>query len=78
MAISARELNDIEKKALALPVKDRAELAKRLLASLDDSSAQEIETIWAEEAEKRYQAYLQGAVSSRSAKMPPPLARMQC
>lgn len=72
------KLKNIEKKAVALPVKDRAELGERLLASLDNPSAQAIEAVWVEEAEKRYQAYLQGAVSSRSAKMPPPLARVQC
>ena len=61
------ELKDIKQKTLALPVKDWAEFAERLLESLHDPSALEIEAMWVEKAEKRYQAYLQGAVSSRSA-----------
>ena len=56
------ELKGIKQKTLALPVKDWAEFAERLLESLHDPSALEIEAMWVEKAEKRYQAYLQGAV----------------
>lgn len=48
------ELKDIKQKTLALPVKDWAEFAERLLESLHDPSALEIEAMWVEKAEKRY------------------------
>ncbi len=60
-------LSEIKREVLALPLQDRAELAEYLLASLDDLAGQENEALWIEEAERRYQAYLNGAVSARAA-----------
>ncbi|NHQ59797.1 addiction module protein [Chlorobium sp. BLA1] len=59
------ELTDIRRKVLALPMKARAELAEQLLASLDEADGQEIEDIWIDEAEERYQAYLKGEITAR-------------
>ncbi len=59
-------LVEIKRAAMALPVRARAELAEYLLASLDDLAGQENEAVWIDEAEKRYQAYLKGTLSSRS------------
>nr|MBV6631314.1 addiction module protein [Oceanococcus sp. HetDA_MAG_MS8] len=53
----------IENAALSLPVRDRTRLVVHLLESIDQRGAadpQEIERTWAAEANRRYQAYLQG------------------
>ena len=50
--------------ALKLAEKDRAELARLLLLSLDDSADQETELAWAEEAERRYQELRTGSVQA--------------
>jgi putative addiction module component (TIGR02574 family) len=63
----AATLSDIEGQALSLPLAERAALAKRLLASLDETDEAENERIWVEEAERRYQEYLKGRVTSRPA-----------
>jgi putative addiction module component (TIGR02574 family) len=43
----------IERAALHLPVSARAELAHKLLLSLDNMSESEIEAAWFDEAERR-------------------------
>lgn len=60
-------LLEIKREVMALPLHARAELAEYLLASLDDLAGQENEVLWIEEGERRYQAYLNGAVSARAA-----------
>lgn len=55
---------------LTLPVDERAEIAEKLLASLDglpDPSPveqAEIDAAWAAEADRRYQAYKRGEIDS--------------
>ena len=56
----------IEKEALALAPKDRADLADTLLASLDVEATQAIEKAWGKEAEERLDAYHVGEIESRS------------
>lgn len=46
--------------ALRLKVEDRAALAQRLLASLEELSEQEAESLWAEEAQRRLREYRAG------------------
>ena len=57
-------LKQLEAEALHLPVEQRADLAQRLFASLEDEDtledAAEAEQAWLEEAERRYQRYLAG------------------
>ncbi len=56
--------------ALSLPPVERAELADRLLTSLDSSPERRIEELWAQEAEDRLDAFEPGeikAISSREA-----------
>jgi putative addiction module component (TIGR02574 family) len=48
------------KNALSLNVQDRAALAERLLASLEELSEEEAERLWAEEAQRRLQEYRGG------------------
>ncbi len=52
--------------ALALPPDERAELADRLLSSLDKELQRKINQLWAEEAEDRIDAYERGEISAVS------------
>ena len=47
----------LAKEALALPPNSRAKLAEKLLASLNNPRQSEIDALWAEEAEKRIDAF---------------------
>lgn len=58
--ISAVE--QLESAALHLPRSDRARLAERLLASLDEDA--EIELAWAEEVRRRVEEVRSGAVET--------------
>lgn len=53
---------ELEDEVLHLPVDRRAELVRTLIVSLDadQESDPEIQQAWIEEAERRYQAYLDG------------------
>ena len=53
-------LGEILKSALSLKVRDRATLAERLLASLEEITEEEAEKLWAEEAERRLNEYRAG------------------
>jgi len=48
-------LEEIQAQVLQLEPKERAELARQILLSLEPDSNEDIERIWAEEAERRYQ-----------------------
>ena len=61
------DLKTFEAEALTLPVSQRALLAQHLIASLDDLDEQENERLWLEEAQRRYNAYKTGDISSRDA-----------
>jgi putative addiction module component (TIGR02574 family) len=50
-----RKLDDLAIEALELGRESRAELAKRLLVSLDEPSTEELGQGWVAEAERRYQ-----------------------
>jgi putative addiction module component (TIGR02574 family) len=60
----SRNLKDIAAEALELPLTARAELASRLLDSLEDLTEEENDQLWAEEAERRYAEYKAGNVAS--------------
>jgi putative addiction module component (TIGR02574 family) len=57
-------VEDILQTALGLCVEDRAALAERLLASLDDLDAQELDRLWGEEADRRLAAYRDGRATA--------------
>jgi putative addiction module component (TIGR02574 family) len=63
----ARTLSEIEKEALQLPPRDRAELAAQLITSLEPEEEADTEVQWLEEAERRYQAYRGGKLKSKPA-----------
>ena len=60
----ARKVEDLVAEALQLPTIARAELAKELLASLDNISEEENEQLWIEEAERRYSDYKAGRATA--------------
>jgi len=52
--------------ALALPPRSRAKLAEQLLQSLDAPNQKEIDSLWADEAEVRVDAYERGEIKAVS------------
>ncbi|HLL46036.1 MAG TPA: addiction module protein [Longimicrobiaceae bacterium] len=58
-------VEQLEAEVLKLPLHQRAQLAERLLSSLDEDS--EIEQAWEDVAERRYQQYLAGEMETVSA-----------
>lgn len=50
--------------ALSLPPAERAELADRLLTSLDSGPDRRIDNLWAQEAEDRLDAFERGEIKS--------------
>jgi len=61
------QLMEFEAKALKLPPTDRATLAERLIASLDNLNEQQNEQLWIDEADLRYREYKSGKITARSA-----------
>lgn len=56
---------ELEAAVLALPRDERARLAERLIASLDDE--EQIEEAWREEIERRLEAYRDGDLETVAA-----------
>ena len=61
------QMMECEAEALNLPPAERASLAERLIASLDELSDKQNEQLWLNEADRRYRAYKDGSISARSA-----------
>jgi putative addiction module component (TIGR02574 family) len=57
-------LKKIEEEALHLPVRDRAQLARKLLLSLEEPSSGELEEDWAKEAQRRAKEIDDGEVQT--------------
>ena len=51
---------EVFKNALSLDVHDRAALAQRLLASLEELSEEEADCLWGDEAQRRLEEYRPG------------------
>jgi putative addiction module component (TIGR02574 family) len=64
MAGSSREL---EAQALRLPPRDRARLAERLIASLDDAVDADADEAWIREGERRLDELKSGKTKGRAA-----------
>ena len=58
----------LEKEAMRLSARERALLADALLESLSDEATQQIQELWALEAEDRLRAFRKGEISARDAK----------
>jgi len=59
-------LDELEKQAGLLPLKQKAELARILIEELETSVDADVERLWIEEAQRRYDAYLSGELESSS------------
>jgi hypothetical protein len=62
MSITSEKVAEV----LALPERDRAYLARQLIASLDDTFDQDIETQWHEVIERRSREMDEGVLDVRS------------
>ncbi len=62
------DLAEVLTSALSLSLDDRAALADRLLASLDQLDEEEAERLWAEEAHRRLQEYRAGHATALDAR----------
>jgi putative addiction module component (TIGR02574 family) len=60
----AAQFQDVLDQALGLPEEDRAELADRLLASLDEEPDPEVEEAWRQEVARRLEELRSGAVKT--------------
>lgn len=60
------DLQEVLRSALSLDVRERAALAEKLLASLEELSEDEAERLWAEEAERRLEEYRAGRATAVS------------
>jgi Putative addiction module component len=60
-------IEQVENEALKLKPEARAELAQKLLASLEDLSEKEIERLWAKEAAHRDAELDEGSATMRDA-----------
>ena len=61
-------LKSIQTAAMRLPAQERSRLAAALLSSLESDDPSELETMWIEEADRRYRAYRTGRDKSIPAK----------
>lgn len=61
MAMTLREL---EQEARNLARDEKAELLRSLIEDLEAGDENDVEGVWAEEAQRRYDAYKQGEISS--------------
>jgi len=61
MANAERQL---EAEALKLPAEDRARLAQRLIASLDEGIDRDAEQLWLQEAERRLEELESGRITA--------------
>jgi len=64
MATAARQ---IESKAMKLSARERARLAERLIASLDEEVDADVEAAWVREGERRLAELRSGKVKGRAA-----------
>ena len=58
------QFDDLEKRARALPPSEKAALIRALIDDLDPGQDPDVERLWLEEAERRYDQYLRGEVEA--------------
>ena len=63
-----RNPQNVFREALSLDAHDRAALAQELLASLEELTEEEAESLWAEEAKRRLNGYHAGQAARVTAK----------
>jgi putative addiction module component (TIGR02574 family) len=60
----ARRIEELAQEVLGLDAVSRAELARTLVDSLDELPEEELDRLWGEEAERRYDEFLAGRVKA--------------
>ena len=63
----ARDTSTLREELDKLSPKQKAELARTLIDSLDEDLDEDVEQIWIDEAARRYEAYRRGEMSFRPA-----------
>jgi putative addiction module component (TIGR02574 family) len=63
----AKIKNSVTAEALKLPIKSRAQLAEKLIYSLEEGSHTKNERLWAKESLSRYKAMAAGKVKGKPA-----------
>ncbi|MDR3556180.1 MAG: addiction module protein [Syntrophobacteraceae bacterium] len=61
------KLDEVITAALHLSIEERAQVAAKLLLSLDEPSESEVERLWLEEAERRLNEFRKGRVQGMPA-----------
>ncbi|MGA2622727.1 MAG: addiction module protein [Bacteroidota bacterium] len=61
-------VKEVAVKLLGLPASERALLAEKLIASLDENVDDDAEVLWIRETERRYNEITEGKVGTKSAK----------
>lgn len=56
--------DEVEKQARALPLKEKATLARLLIQELDTSVDADAERLWIDEAKRRHDAFLKGELDA--------------
>ena len=59
-----RDVDAIKQELLGLPIEQRARLAEALIDSLQERTPEELEKLWAEEAQRRIAGYEAGSIES--------------
>ena len=59
------QLEKCQQQAKHLPLQERAQLIKSLIAGLDDLDERNLESLWLQEASRRLQAYKAGNIESK-------------
>ena len=60
----ARRIEELAQEVLELDAVSRAELTRTLVDSLDELPEEELDRLWGEEAERRYDEFLAGRVKA--------------
>ena len=63
----AQDTSELRRELDKLTPKQKAELARTLIDSLDEDLDEDVEQLWLDEATQRHQAYQRGEMSSRPA-----------
>ena len=63
----AREISELREEIDRLSTRQKAELARTLIDSLDKDLDENVEQLWLDEAARRYESYQRGDISSGTA-----------
>ena len=58
------QFEEIQKQVTSLPPNEKAALARQLIEELDETTDSDVEQLWAVEAQRRYESYLNGEIEA--------------